>query len=82
MENVNNINNTYSVSNDTAECIDILKSLVSTQERALDYLVLHHLDEYGYGEQFAEQMGDAVKSFGSLLGNRVYAKILQDKTNL
>ena len=82
METTKKINNNYTVSNDTAECIDILKSLVSAQERALSYLVSHHLDEYGYGEQFAEQMGDAVKSFGSLLGNRVYNKILQDKTNL
>lgn len=82
MENVNKINNTYSVSNETARCIELLKHLVSAQEQALAYLSEHHLDEYGYGELFAEQMGEAVKAFGNLLGNKVYKKILQGKTNL
>ena len=82
MESEKEINNNYSVSNDTARCIELLKNLVSAQEQALAYLIEHNLDEYGYGEQFAEQMGEAVKSFGSMLGSKVYTKILRGSTNL
>lgn len=82
MENVKKFDNNYSVSDDTARCIGLLKNLVSAQEQALAYLVEHNLDEYGYVEQFAEQMGEAVKSFGSMLGSKVYTKILRGSTNL
>ena len=82
MESEKEINNNYSVSNDTARCIELLKNLVSAQEQALAYLIEHNLDEYGYGEQFAEQIGEAVKSFGSMLYNNMYNRVVRGEKEL
>ena len=82
MENVKKFDNNYSLSDDTARCIGLLKNLVSAQEQALAYLVEHNLDEYGYGELFAEQMGEAVKSFGSMLYNNMYNRVVRGEKEL
>lgn len=76
MENKDN-QTQYSVSGKTARCISLLKEVVSVQEKALMYFASEHIENSKEAEFFAESMGNAIKAFGDILGNKVYQNVVE-----
>lgn len=66
----------YSVSDKTVRCINLLKEVIAIQEKALTYFASEGIEDSKEAEAFAENMGNAVKAFGSILGGKVYQNVI------
>ena len=60
----------------TQRCINLLKELVSVQEKAIKFLVSEGIDDSNEGMMIAEGIGNAVKAFGGILPDGIYSEVI------
>ena len=60
----------------TQRCINLLKELVSVQEKAIKFLVSEGIDDSNEGTMIAEGIGNAVKAFGGVLPDGIYSEVI------
>ena len=75
MENKNN-SIQYSVNDKTVRCIDLLKKIVTIQEKTLAYFISEGIEDSKEAEIFAESIGNAVKAFGGVLPEGIYSEVI------
>lgn len=73
----NYINTTTANLDDTTlRCINVLRTLLATQDEVLSFLDKEGILDSKEGETFADSMGSAIQSFSGILGDSLYHKIV------
>lgn len=57
--------------------IDALRELLKLQKETMAFLVKEGLDDSKEGEAIAESIGEMIKSFGDVLTDNIYNKIIE-----
>lgn len=57
--------------------IDALRELLKLQKETMAFLVKEGLDDSKEGEAIAESIGEMIKSFGDVLSDNIYNKIIE-----
>lgn len=57
--------------------IDALRELLKLQKETMAFLVKEGLDDSKEGEAIAESIGEMIKSFGDVLPDNIYNKIVE-----
>ena len=57
--------------------IDALRELLKLQKETMAFLVKEGLDDSKEGEAIAESIGEMIKSFGDVLPDNIYNKIIE-----
>lgn len=57
--------------------IDALKELLKMQNKVMSFLVEEGIDGSAEGEAIAKTMGDMIKSFGDILPDSIYNKVIE-----
>ena len=60
----------------TQRCINLLKELVSVQEKAMKFLVSEGIDDSLEGEAIADGLGSTIRAFDGILPESIYNKTL------
>lgn len=60
----------------TQRCINLLKELVSVQEKAMKFLVSEGIDDSLEGEAIADGLGSTIRAFDGILPEGIYDKTL------
>ena len=60
----------------TQRCINLLKELVSVQEKAIKFLVSEGIDDSLEGEAIADGLGRTIRAFDGILPDGIYNKTL------
>lgn len=57
--------------------IDALKELLKMQNKVMSFLVEEGIDNSKEGEAIAKSIGEMIKSFGDILPDSIYNKIIE-----
>lgn len=60
----------------TQRCINLLKELMTVQEKAMKFLVSEGIDDSLEGEAIADGLGSTIRAFGGILPEGIYNKTL------
>lgn len=73
-----NISNTTTakLNNNTRRYVNVLRTLIAAQEDVLAFLDKKGLLDSKEGDALADTMGDAIKSFSSIIGDDLYHKVV------
>lgn len=60
----------------TKRCLNMLEELLKAQDKVMRFLVSEGLDDSLEGETIADHMGDAIRAFSGILGDRAYQRVV------
>lgn len=61
----------------TQRCINLLKELVTVQEKAIKFLVSECIDDSLEGEAITDGLGSAIRAFDGILPEDIYNKVVE-----